>query len=1009
MDTGNIKEKLKIKLKEIFQLEDLDLDFGIYRIMKYKKEEIGKFIKKDLIEETKTQLNLLSEEERKNKEKELEELKSKLIELGVKDYQNNEKYQQKLKEIENIKVSEDLERDIYKHILNFFSRYYDNGDFITQRRYGKDNKYLIPYNGEEVKLYWANYDQYYVKTTEFFKKYSFKVQDLEVNFRVVEAEEEKSNIKSQEKKFFLLNERGIELDNNILNIYFDYRGLTEKEKIKYGTRNVQAKINQEICKEITSFIEKEHKKNQKLLLLIQKQIQDEKSIIEKKLYHYTRRNTSDYFIHKDLKKFLEQELDFYIKSEVVNIEDVNKLDVSELQKYSLKIKVIKNIADKIIEFVSHIENFQKKLWEKKKFVLRTEYVITTDRIFSLCHSERSKESLKYFFDEIWNNEEQKKEWKNLGFEIPVLPLRETKFRNNLKLPIDTRYFSQEFKEKLLEKLTENADLDDLLDGLLIKSENWQALNLLLGKYKEKVQTIYIDPPFNKEKDADYLYNVKYKDASWITLIENRLQLAKGILNSEGSIFVRCDYNGNMLVRLLMNEIFGKENFRNEIIINRTLGKKKTGESLPLDKDSIFLFSKNLGAILNAIEKPLEKAEIINYIIQYLNKKKLLNNNLKDELLNILWVRLDHRPGERLTSKERMVFGKIFSPPKGRHWIKSQEKLDKLEEEGKLRLKCTNCNYVHYTGEWTKCPECKKDTPIIEVFLDTGPISESWLDIGGYSQTWKFQTENSEPLLRRVVEFTSSSKSDIIMDFFLGIGTTVAVAHKLNRKWVGVEMGEHFYSFKPEFGALSGVLVRMKEVLAGKGNHEPCGITREVNWQGGGFFKYQILEQYEDALENIEFKKPQQEIKFDDYLLRYILDFETKDSQTFLNIDNMEDPFNYKLKIIEEYQPKEVNVDLQETYNYLIGLKVNKIKFLKNQEDNNRQYLFITGERKNNKVLVIWRNRKKLDPEKDRDFVKRYFELKDFNEIHINGDSVLSHQNIIIIEAEFKKLLFPMQV
>jgi adenine-specific DNA-methyltransferase len=413
MNTENIKEKLKNKLKEIFQIEDLDLDFGIYKIMRYKKEEIEKFIEKDLIEETKIQFNLLSEEERKNKENELEELEIKLIDLGVRDYQNNEKYQQKLKEIEQIKVSEDLERDIYNHIINFFSRYYDNGDFISQRRYGKDDKYLIPYNGEEVKLYWANYDQYYIKTTEFFKRYSFEVGNLEVNFRVVEAEEEKSNIKSQGEKFFLLNEKRFELDNNVLNIYFDYRGLTEKEEIKYGKRNVQKNINEEICNEITNFVEKEYKKNQNLLLLFQKQSENEKSIIEKKLYHYTRRNTSDYFIHKDLKSFLERELDFYIKTEVVNIEDVSKLDVGELQKYSLKIKVIKNIADKIIEFVSQIENFQKKLWEKKKFILKTEYIITLDRI------------PEEFYEEILKNKAQLKEWENFSFEFLSSSLRNT--------------------------------------------------------------------------------------------------------------------------------------------------------------------------------------------------------------------------------------------------------------------------------------------------------------------------------------------------------------------------------------------------------------------------------------------------------------------------------------------------------------------------------------------------------------------------------------------------------
>ena len=947
MNTENIKEKLKIKLKEISQLEDLDLDFGIYRIMKYEKEEIGKFIEKDLIEETKTQLNLLSEEEKKNREKELEELKSKLIELGVKDYQNNEKYQQKLKEIEQIKVSEDLERDIYKHILNFFSRYYDNGDFITQKRYGKDDKYLIPYDGEEVKLYWANYDQYYVKTTEFFKKYSFNVQDLEVNFRVVEAEEEKSNIKSQEKKFFLLNERDIELNNNVLNIFFDYRGLAEKEKIKYGTKNAQENINQKICKEITSFIEEEHKRNKNLLLLIQKQSQEEKSIIEKKLYHYTRRNTSDYFIHKDLKNFLEQELDFYIKSEVVNIEDVSKLDVSELQKYSLKIKVIKNIANKIIEFVSHIENFQKKLWEKKKFVLKTEYVITIDRVPEELHQE------------IWNNKEQKKEWKELGFEIPALAsLRGTKSRSNLKLPIDTKYFSQEFKEELLEKLTEKTNLDELLDGLLIKSENWQALNLLLGKYKEKVQTIYIDPPFNKEQDADYLYNVKYKDSTWVSLLENRLRLVKDkdLLSNRGSIFVRCDYNGNMYIRMLMNDVFGEENFRNEIEIRRNQALPKTGGvNLIEETENLYIFSK--GPKFYFLKQLIDREQPV-------------------------WVDLGTRPADNKDNPPRIVNGKEFYPPKYRRWAYSQENIDGMYSNQRLKI---------VNGR-------------LKILLDKTKLGSNWTDIPGYSTvpTWGLKTENSEILLKRVIESTSN-EGDFIMDFFLGSGTAAAVAHKLKRKWIGIEMGEHFYTV---------VLPRMKKVLA----YDKSGISKGKDVKeiynektAGGFFKYQILEQYEDALENIEFKKPQQEIKFDDYLLRYILDFETKDSQTFLNIDNMEDPFNYKLKIIEEYKQKEVNVDLQETYNYLIGLKVNKIKYLKNPEDNNRQYLFITGERNNNKVLIIWRNRKNLDPEKDRNFIKQHFELKDFNEVHINGDSVLSHQNIIIIEAEFKKLLFPMQV
>jgi adenine-specific DNA-methyltransferase len=955
MNTENIKEKLKNKLKEIFQIEDLDLDFGIYRIMKYKKDEIEKFIEKDLIEETKIQFNLLSEEERKNKENELEELKTKLIDLGVRDYQNNEKYQQKLKEIEQIKVSEDLERDIYNHILNFFSRYYDNGDFISQRRYGKDDKYLIPYNGEEVKLYWANYDQYYVKTTEFFKRYLFEIGDLEVNFRVVEAEEEKSNIKSPEKKFFLLNEKRFELDNNVLNIYFDYRGLTEKEEIKYGKRNVQKNVNEEICNEITNFVEKEYKKNQNLLLLTKKQNQDEKSIIEKKLCHYTRRNTSDYFIHKDLKSFLERELDFYIKTEVVNIEDVSKLDVSELQKYSLKIKVIKNIADKIIEFVSQIENFQKKLWEKKKFVLKTEYVITLDRL------------PEEFYEEILKNQAQLKEWEDFSFEFLPSSLRETKSRSNLKLPVDTKHFSKDFKEKLLEKLSDKDKLDDLLDGILVKSENHQALNLILGKYKEKVQTIYIDPPFNKEQDADYLYNVKYKDSTWVSLLENRLQIARNLLNDKGSIFVRCDYNGNMYVRLLMNVIFEEENFRNELQVKRMSKLGSTTGMFDVATDSIFLFSKSPKILINQIKR--------DRICKYCKQEK------EPE-----WVPLE-APGD---SKNDIIIinNKKFISRKNSHWTFKQELVNEMYKKGLLRINEKRSYVDKFGNKVSGLPEYLQ--------FPYQNIDSDWTDIPGYTSIWDFSTENSEILLKRVIESTSN-EGDLVMDFFLGSGTTTAVAHKLGRKWIGVEMGEHFWTV---------VLPRMKKVLA----YNKSGISKEVkDYQGGGFFKYQYLEQYEDALENIEFKEPQQKLKFDDYLLRYILDFEAKDSQTFLNIDNMEDPFSYKLKIIEEYKQKEVNVDLSETYNYLIGLKINKVKYLKNPEDNNRQYLFITGGRNNNKVLVVWRNRKNLDPEKDKNFILKYFELNDFNEVHINGDSVLSHPNIITIEAEFKRLLFPKEI
>jgi len=172
---------------------------------------------------------------------------------------------------------------------------------------------------------------------------------------------------------------------------------------------------------------------------------------------------------------------------------------------------------------------------------------------------------------------------------------------------------------------------------LIKSENWQALNLLLNKYYEKVQTIYIDPPFNKEQEADYLYKVGYKDATWITMLENRIRLGRELLNEKGSIFVRCDYNGNMYVRLLMNEVFGKENFRNEITIKRGEVPKGEVNKLLTGTESLFYFSKTKNNIFYTPKRKRDKVD---------------------------WLPM-HLPQERTTYElqVREFFGKKLLPPK----------------------------------------------------------------------------------------------------------------------------------------------------------------------------------------------------------------------------------------------------------------------------------------------------------------------------------------------------------
>ena len=1011
--TMDVIQKFQELLKKLFQFEVSDLDFGIYRVLNYKRDQIEKFIQEDLKNKVEDAFAKHKDERLTDINQRFESAKEKVNQnLGPTAFTPTGDLKEEFKDTpvgkdfllvkaqkEEAEAIDEIKLQVFNDLYNFFSRYYEEGDFVPHYRYSiKGHKYAIPYNGEEVKLYWVNSEQYYTKTGVLFRDYTFRANDYKVIFRIVSAKEELASNKATRERFFVLDdEQPLTIENKALIIRFQYRELTEDEVKDYevvGGSNAakQEKINQRSYDEVLKrakdptlggFLGKEYKNGNPLLL-----------------YHISRfsaKNTKDYFIHKNLKKFLSEQLDYFIKAEVLDIETLEKERF--LDKHTTRAKVVREIGEDIIDFLSQIEDFQKRLWEKKKFVLKTEYVITTDRV------------PEEFYEEIWANKLQRKEWGDLGFEIPKTKeqLRDT------KLPIDTKYFTLEFKEKLLEKLTENADLDDLLDGVLIKSENWQALNTILSRFKEKVQTIYIDPPFNKEQDADYLYNVKYKDSTWMSMLENRLRLARELLNEKGSIFVRCDYNGDWLVRPLMNDIFGEENFRNEIVINRKRQAIGTPNKFEVENELLFLFSKGEKFLKRDIFRPRSLVDM------------KWTSFLKQE---------ERRP------PERVFLGKTLYPPKGQHFALVQKKVDKLLKEHYLRLKCRSCTAIYYWDKedsrelfskklrsfkdkfkyfdisadskvWgvtllDRCLNCGADDWQVEYLTSEEiKIGDNWKDIVSYDNRWGFKTENSEILLQRVIESTSN-EGDLVMDFFLGSGTTTAVAHKLGRKWIGVEMGEHFWTV---------VLPRMKKVLA----YDKSGISKERNVKekynkntAGGFFKYQVIEQYEDALDNIELKENQKarELFKDQYLLKYFLDYETRESSYFLNIDQLKNPFAYQLKVnLEELgEPEEIIVDIPETFNYLLGLKVKKVK----ARNNGGKYWLVLGEKEQKEIAVVWReyndNWTDEDWERDREFIIKEIEPWAPHIVYVNGQSVLTPKignhaaAIRYIEPEFKNLM-----
>jgi hypothetical protein len=642
--------------------------------------------------------------------------------------------------------------ELFDKLYSFFSRYFTrSGSIYFNQTPFYHNVYEKIYTDEkDVILFWKTHMLYYVKSDRIFNNLLVEFDDYRFFFDVSKLEHKKAN----EKRSLVYEFKNIRKDGAIVfEVFYSERGrITKIDEIKKALKKKDVKIKDEI--------------------------------LERAFRTFEKQSEVDYFINKNAKEFLKEQFKLWLYQYVYAEE-------SEWPKERIdQLQILKDIANKIIDFIAQFEDELVKIWNKPKFVRKSNYVITLDRLTPEIIEKITKHK---------NFEQQMKEWKELG----IIQNGKTKidlFENTLEgkrikkeyehLPIDTKYF----KDLELEILSLFDNLDNSLDGWLIKSENYQALNTILPKFRERVQTIYIDPPFNKESDADYFYSVKYKDATWISLLENRLRLAKDLLNEKGSIFVRCDYNGNMYVRLLMNEIFGKENFRNEIDIKRNQALPKTGGvNLVEETENLYVYTKS------------DQFAFLNTLIE------------RDEPR---WVDLGTRPSKAEDNPPRILEGKKFYPPKFRRWSYSQENIEEMYKNGRLKI----------------------ENDRLKILIDKRRIGSNWTDIPGYSTvpSWGLITENSEQLLKRVIEF-SSEKGDLILDFFLGSGTTTSVAHKLGRKWFGVEMGEHFYSV---------VLPRMKKVLA----YDKSGISKEVKeYQGGGFFKYYELEQYEDTLRKVKYE------------------------------------------------------------------------------------------------------------------------------------------------------------
>lgn len=1022
-------QELVAKLREIFQIDRPELDFGIYRILNARAGEINDYLENRLAEKVQAALSAGSAVNAQQLQVELNEAVKQAESLG-----ENPDEMRKVKELraklkEATAGSSEHENAVFSHLLTFFSRYYEQGDFISQRRY-KGDTYAIPYAGEEVMLHWANKDQYYTKSGENFSNYSFKLEDgRTVHFRLAAADTAKDNRKDndKERRFSLVEEKiitrvdenGDEYEEELvpveeasssdnkqeLTIRFEYAAYPKSTKQEALVKSaVEIVLNNAVVKE--------------RWLALGKRAPTEKSpqrtLLEKHLTDYTTKNTADYFIHKDLGGFLRRELDFYIKNEVMHLDDVqNAGTFADIEKNLRMIQCLRSIALELITFLAQLEDFQKKLWLKKKFVVSSHYCITLDRVPEALYSE------------IAANEKQWAQWKQLGVWDGDAPGTVENLKAAQYRMVDTSLFDQNFTNSLL-AARENLDADQ--GGLVVHGDNFQAMKLIQERYRGQVDAIYIDPPYNTGS-GDFFYKDHYKSSSWLAMLRSRIDAQSPLMCPGASMFMSIDEIQMNEAKLLLDSALDSINIVSVKTKVAGVSGSHHGKSLKNAVEYILCYTNDI-TDFHFTDKVHDKQELVEFIEEMKAEGKSWKyTSVLDEIDSGQYVTsiLDGAGGEikifrhdqvsvrSVAEVARTDFGGDL---KRAYYEKLERVFRTTNAQSSIRQRVIDASR-NLSNEWisiTYTPRTGRNagreiriyykdavrnmvTFLSDVALKTEDgvykLTNSgnlWADIqyNNLASEGAVSFENGKKpisLVGKLIDLISDG-DETILDYFAGSGTTGHALISANRKdgnrrkYILVEQGEYFDDV---------LKARLQKVVysdswrSGNPASPETGISH--------CFKVLKLESYEDTLNNLQLRRtsaqgdllntlPQQ--AKDDYLLNYLLDVESRGS--LLSVEDFKKPFDYTLNVAVDsagaFEPRKI--DLVETFNYLIGLRVKHI-----DAQPQRGFVTVTGTLPSGEsCLVLWRDCDVLDYEgisKLCDKLAINPADNEFDVVYINGD------------------------
>ncbi|EKE83002.1 DNA methylase family protein [Helicobacter pylori R030b] len=733
---------------------------------------------------------------------------------------------QELKKLIDSKCQDnnDLKEELFDKLYSFFKRYFSaNGGIYFNDTPLYDNLYTkSDYEKCSLKkdtaLFYKTKDLYYVKSETIYKDFCFELENIIFNFDTSSLESKKYN----EKTDLVFHLERIDQETNTLNF-----------KVALSSQGSQTKIN-EILKECS---------NQGVKL--------DEEILKKAFVKFKKQGSMDYFIHKNALGFLKEQLDLYLFEYLFK-------EISVFTKERLDgINIIKEVALEVIVLVSEFENELCKIWNKPRFVLNSHFIVSLDKL----------KAKNYDLNKITNHPnypKQVKEWQDLNLETKD-NLLENEF-----LPLDTIYF-KDLEEEIKDQFSENE-----INGTLIKSENYQALNSLKNRYKGTIDCIYIDPPYNTQNN-EFIYADNFKRSSWLAMMENRLELAHALLSDKGAMFISIDDNEQANLKILCDEIFGEDNFVGDFIrkTKSTTNDAKIG--LNYQHEFLLCYAKDK-----------------NYTNLLGGEKNLENYKNPDNDPNGAWINGD--PSAKSGNMKTGYFGvtnpytnKVDYPPVGMFWRFSQNTLQKHIDEGRICFKKDHKDnergfiYKRYLKD-LKTTKKTFDSLIFSDNCYMNQAATKELISLGFAEI--FKNAKPESLIATILEH-ATQENDLVLDFFAGSGTTCAVAHKLKRKYIGVEMGEHFESV---------ILPRLKKVVGGF----KSGAAKEFN--GGGAIKVYELESYEEILRKIKYQNNDKPLAYEEQYSDLV---ECTNDSYALNVEALES----------------MGVDIKETLQNLHGVGV----------------------------------------------------------------------------------------